>query len=353
MAGGAGLESAALTGRDGGNTVGITTKDLARICGVSRTTVHRALSGVGRIHPDTKEMILRVAREQGYRPDLLARGLVKGKTGNIGIVVLDVKNRYFAEMLSVIGAEANRRGFCMNIMLHGNDQELEREQLTRLAAYHVDGIILSSVNEGEEYRKYLKSLGVPIVSVDNKIGEGLPFVTIDQRNAMAQAARQALERGYEKIVYVCPPMTVEKNQNIYVHRERRKGFEEALQEFPGVKAEYLLDWDYLEQVEQLAGTGARTAFLCAADSFALDIMKRLEGSGKRPPRDYGIVGFDNIDTLEYVTPRLATVSNSVEAVALEAVDLLFELMEEGQKGSGPEMGACRILPFEMVEGDTI
>lgn len=74
----------------------ITTKDLAQLCGVSRTTIHRALNGTGRIKPETKEMILQVAKEHGYRPDLLATGLAKGQTYNIGVVVLDVKNRYFA-----------------------------------------------------------------------------------------------------------------------------------------------------------------------------------------------------------------------------------------------------------------
>lgn len=73
----------------------ITTKDLAQLCGVSRTTIHRALNGTGRIKPETKEMILQVAKEHGYRPDLLATGLAKGQTYNIGVVVLDVKNRYF------------------------------------------------------------------------------------------------------------------------------------------------------------------------------------------------------------------------------------------------------------------
>ena len=77
----------------------ITTKDLAQLCGVSRTTIHRALNGTGRIKPETKEMILQVAKEHGYRPDLLATGLAKGQTYNIGVVVLDVKNRYFAQML--------------------------------------------------------------------------------------------------------------------------------------------------------------------------------------------------------------------------------------------------------------
>mgnify|MGYP001637887677 CR=1 FL=1 len=137
----------------------ITTKDLAQLCGVSRTTIHRALNGTGRIKPETKEMILQVAKEHGYRPDLLATGLAKGQTYNIGVVVLDVKNRYFAQMLSMISTEAYARGYGVNITLHGGDAGTEREQLTRLADYRVDGIILSSVNEGEAYRTASRLLG--------------------------------------------------------------------------------------------------------------------------------------------------------------------------------------------------
>ena len=142
----------------------ITTKDLAQLCGVSRTTIHRALNGTGRIKPETKEMILQVAKEHGYRPDLLATGLAKGQTYNIGVVVLDVKNRYFAQMLSMISTEAYARGYGVNITLHGGDAGTEREQLTRLADYRVDGIILSSVNEGEAYRTFLGITGLRTAS---------------------------------------------------------------------------------------------------------------------------------------------------------------------------------------------
>ena len=182
----------------------ITTKDLAQLCGVSRTTIHRALNGTGRIKPETKEMILQVAKEHGYRPDLLATGLAKGQTYNIGVVVLDVKNRYFAQMLSTISTEAYARGYGVNITLHGGDAGTEREQLTRLADYRVDGIILSSVNEGEAYRTFLESLHRPIVSVDNRIADGIPFVGIDQRAAVREAVQRAAEKGYERIVFVCP-----------------------------------------------------------------------------------------------------------------------------------------------------
>ena len=214
--------------------MGITTKDLAQLCGVSRTTVHRALYGGGRIHPDTKEMILRVAKEHDYRPDLLARGLVKGRTYYIGVVVMDVRNRYFAGMLSAIGREAAQHGYNINITLHDNNRKFEQDQLTRLSSYRMDGIILSSVNEGPEYAKFLESLETPIVTVDNKIADGIPFVSIDQRVAMREAVEHILEmKKYERIVFVCPAMAVAGEQNIYVHRERKKGFEEAMAGAPG------------------------------------------------------------------------------------------------------------------------
>lgn len=332
--------------------MGITTKDLAQICGVSRTTVHRALhDGTGRINPDTKEMILRVARENDYRPDLLARGLVKGQTLNIGVVVLDVKNRYFAQMLSAIGVEAHKRGYFVNITLHGNDKETEKTQLTRLVDYHVDGIIVSSVNEGEDYRKFLDSLDIPIVSVDNKIADGIPFVGIDQKQAMKQAAEKVMEKGYNKLIFVCPPINDQSGRNVYVHRERLAGFQEAVEKIPDVETVYLLNWDYLKQVKEALNTSEKPAFICAADEFALDIMKYLKKEGKKAGTDYGITGFDNIDVLDYVVPRLTTISNSVEEVAEAAVDLLFELMDE--KMTSWEARPPLFIQHRFIEGETI
>lgn len=340
--------------REGQVFMGITTKDLAQICGVSRTTVHRALHETGRINPDTKEMILRAARENGYRPDLLARGLVKGQSFYIGVVVLDVKNRYFAQMLSVIGAEANKRGYCVNITLHEDDRKTEQRQLTRLADYHVDGLIVSSVNEGKAYKDFLDSLDIPIVSVDNKIAEGIPFVGIDQKQAMMDAAQKVFAQAYERVVFVSPMIDCAGERNIYVHRERMAGFRKAAEQHSAVETEYLLDWDYLNRLDSLMASSQRTAFVCAADEFALNIMTSLRRSGKTAGTDYGIIGFDNIDILEYVSPRLTTISNSVEKVAVTAVNLLFELIERKQKGI-EETGdtICEILPYAIVEGETV
>ena len=116
--------------------MGVTTNDIARICQVSRTTVLRALNNKGRISKTTREKILQTAKDLGYRPDLLARGLVKGRTMNIGVVVFDVKNQYFAQMLSAIEGKAQEEGYCVNIMLHDKDKRKEIEWIKREKIWH-------------------------------------------------------------------------------------------------------------------------------------------------------------------------------------------------------------------------
>ena len=117
----------------------------------------------------------------------------------------------------------------------------------------------------------------------------------------------------------------------------------------------------LVAAEKLAQDGIRTAFACTADDFALDIMKYLKEKGLRTPADYGIVGFDNVDTLKYITPQLVTVSNKVDAVAKAAVQMLFALINAGQeqaeeKSQVAEQEAQRrvqILPHELIDGETL
>lgn len=332
----------------------ITAKELAEMCGVSRMTVHRALTDTGRINPQTKELIQAKAKECGYRPDLLARGLVKGQTFYIGVVVLDVNNRYFSQMLSAISTEARKQGYFVNITLHEESKEMEKEQLERLVDYHVDGIILSSVNQGNEYRDFLRSLDTPIVTIGNRIAEGIPFVSIEEKKAAKEAARTILTKGYEKIVFVCPP--VEQTEgNTYVHRQRLEGFTEAVDQWkktqePLVESLVIYVGDGFAQrtYEELQNTRKRTAFFCSGDIFALDIMKYMAGKDKKAGKDYGIVGFDGIDILDYVTPRLCTIYNPVEPVAKEAVKLLFKLMNG--EASGNE---TVILDCEMMEGETL
>lgn len=328
--------------------MGITTKDLALLCGVSRTTVHRALHNTGRINEETKDMILKIAKEHDYRPDMLARGLVKGKTFYIGVVIMDSDNRYFSQMLNAIVREARKIDYSVNIAFHENKSEIEREQLCRLADYHMDGIILSSINKGEEYKEFLKSLEIPIVTIDNKVAKGIPFVGIDGKKAAAEAARKIVQKQYERVIFVCPPLADAQRENVYVHEERAKGFKETMDGYPEVEQGLIQSWEYQEAAYQEISRGdKRTAFFCTSDMIALELMRYLQMKEKKVVEDYGIMGFDNIDILRYVSPRLSTIYNSVEEVAETSVSLLFDLINE------KKVKKERIVKYRPVDGDTL
>lgn len=329
--------------------MGFTTNDLAKLCGVSRTTVIRALNNTGRISDSTKELILKTAKENGYQPDLLARSLAKGRTNTIGVLVLDSKNRYFAQMISAVSSIAEKSGYGVSISFHNNDSEKEIEQLKRFAAYKVDGIILSSINAGDEYKNFLNEIGIPIVSVDNMITEEIPFVDISQRKAMKAATEKVLSRGYKKLYFVCPPIAGDINKNTYVHRKRLEGFNQAVENYNNpVDIKYLLDWDYLEKIDKEQVDNA-TAFICTSDEVALDIMVLLKNKGLMAGEDYGLHGFDNIDTLRYLTPRLDTIDNNVEMVAQEAIKLLLDLIDGKESNQERRI----IVPFNLIDGATI
>lgn len=328
--------------------MGITTKDLAALCNVSRTTVHRALHGTGRINPETKKKILEMAEKYEYRPDVLARGLVKGQTFQIGVVIMDVDNRYFSQMLSEIEISAKRKGYFVNITMHEQNPEQEKEQLLRLADYHVDGIILSSINKGEEYKEFLTGLKIPIVTIDNKIANGIPFVGSDGYRAVQEAMIEIMALGYERIIFVCPPLEDSESTNTYVHQERLSAYHDTMVS-KGRQHIVLPDWNYKENARKYLGeSDKKTAFFCTGDMIALDLVEYLRRCGIQPIKDYGIMGFDNIDFLKYISPRLTTIDNSVQAVASAAVEMLFQLMNK-------EKDICteKVMPCTMVEGETL
>lgn len=328
--------------------MGVTVEDIAKACGVSRGTVDRALNNKPRISNETKEKILRVAKEMGYRPDLLARSLVKGRTMSIGVVVFDIKNRFFAQLLNSIEAEARKKSYFVNITLQEEDPELEVQLINSLVDRRTDGIILCPVNKGEKFSKFIEELPVPVVVIGNTLSPAVPYIGIDDRKAAREATELILSRKYERIIFVCPPLENRNKENIYSHERRLAGFLEAVK--AGKNAEYgIIDhWNFLADVDEVLKNNSRkTALFCSGDTFALDIIKHLRGSGKKVPGDIGIMGFDGIDTLEYVTPALATVFYPVEKIGARAVENLLHLIE------GNSIDKHILVQHQIVPGESL
>ncbi len=305
----------------------ITVNQIAKKCGVSRTTVIRALNNQDRVSEKTKERILAVANAEGYRPNLLARSLNKGRTMSIGVITDSVNNYVFAESLDAINKETQKRGYSLNIALQQRDPKNEMKFLQEMADRKVEGLLVTAVNHGALYERFLKSLGIPVVCLGNWVSDAFSTVLVDERNAAEDAMRLMANHGYQRVVFICPPLEDMARLNIYSHLQRKAGVDAQHELFREVIT--IGHSDYLEELAAvLSASEVRTAVFCSGDIYALTVLRWAKDRGMDIPHSIGLMGFDDIHVLKYVDPPLSSVSTNVEGIAKVAVSHLMTLIED-------------------------
>ena len=327
----------------------VTIKEIAAICGLSIGTVDRAMHGREGINTETREKVLSVAQQLGYRPHLLARSLVTGSTMSIGVLVPNLKNPFFSELVEVMQKKARSAGYHVYMMLSEFDVEEEKESLERMRSLNVDGIIIMPVTRGRSFHAYMKSLGTPIVTISNRVSQQWPWVGIDDRCAMKDAVRFVMSRGYRNIVFV----TLEKGQSpkslpFYSDEQRILGYRDALRESDGAFTPLVVtDTEMIHSIHQTRLQGEpRTCIVCSCDAVALEVMNVLKEYRIRIPDDVGLMGFDNLEELKYITPRLATVATPIQKIGEEAFDAFLAALRENRTVN-------KVLDHRLIEGETV
>jgi len=326
----------------------VTTKDIARICGVSRATVSRALHNTGSIKPETKQNILDTVQKLGYQPDLVARSLVKGSTMTIGVIVVDLKNQYFPLMIDAMEKRIKKENYLLNITLHENCKMTEKKLIQTLTNHRVDGLILNPVNQNKEFELWLKSLQIPYVILGHSIFNESKTVGVDEEEAGRAATRYILQKGYKNIVFVVPPLNDADGLPNYGHVQRKTGFEEAAGQ-SGCQYQVIEGGDYLKQVNDYMKTVGKEkpAFLCSGDYYAEQVMTDMYKNGYRAAYDYGIMGYDCIEIFQNILPSLTTVDNHVEEMGYQAADMLIRMIR------GEDTPNQIQIPIQIVGGQTL
>lgn len=279
----------------------LSTAQIAEICGVSQGTVDRALNGRSDIKAETKQRILDVARRYGYRERIVAEE-TEAPPGQIGIVVFDLNNEYFTELITELEYRLRAEGLGAVVMMSHYDGSYEIECIRELYNMGVKGIILCSVNGGNEFKNYLKLFDIPMVAIGNDTG-ALPYVGIDDFAAMRELTLKLIQEGIKKFIYFSPALNY---PNAYAQIKRYEGFLNAVGEgdysvvtdINGIKEHYPED----------------TAVICSTDYYALKIY--FKGCDAR------LVGFDNISMLDKYNINIDSVGYSVAEIATEAVSAL-------------------------------
>lgn len=331
-----------------------TLKDVAELAGVSAATVSYVLSGKRTISEETKARVLEAIERLDYVPDLTARGLSMRDSKLIGVVVpqtepgerLMFQNSFYSEVLGSIEYYARQKGY--HILISATDAN--ESYLTLAKQRNLDGIIVIGMYPDEFYHE-MKKTQIPIVLIDSYCNDHYYHnIRIDDAYGSYLAARHLLEKGHRDIAFFAGQM-----KENGVMKKRLLGYQQALDEFHvEFRDEYVFEGqiDYQSGVE-LAGKLTEiapgvTAIVAAADILAIGAVKGLYEAGKTVPGDYSVVGFDDLEISQYLTPGLTTVKQQISLKGQKAVDLLLKHIENPSLPKQEE-----ILPLELVERGSV
>ena len=324
----------------------ITTKDLANICHVSRGTVDRALNDKPGISDKTAQMIREKAAELGYIPHLVGSSLARGKTDSIGIIVFDLRNEHFVELVHNIESVFSKQNIVAYVCLSEKDPEKEKKLLMAMASRRVDGILVTSINQGHEFTEFLKKLSVPVVCISNKV-EGIPYVGGRNSQAVHNAMENVRSRGIRRVYYVCPPMRLEHEQNIGAQKERAEAYLSFMADHPELTGELIIDHDYWEQVKKrISKDEPHAAFLCSSDHYAVKIYHNARLEGYHLPDDFSLMGFDGTKILDYLPQRIDTIKYPADLIGLKASEMLMHII------NGEDVNDC-LIDCPVLPGSTI
>jgi DNA-binding LacI/PurR family transcriptional regulator len=331
----------------------MTINDIARICGVTKGTVNRALHDKPGISPGTKAKILRIVEEQGFFPDHRAKSLATGKTQTIGLLLPNIVNQAFATIATLIEDEFWEKGYLLHLALSNDDASREERYLSFFLNRKIDGLIIFPVNREIQGLKRIVDAGIPTVILLNNLAvPGTDSVLLDEKNAFVSLTRYVLSLGHRRILYLDGYRRYTKRYNDHINRERYTGVLEAFQEAGlGPAALSTMEFDPLfygsgdmKPLEPCFSGGRRpSAVICFHDRIAVWLMVRLEREGFRVPKDISLTGFDDIAELQDLKPGLTTLRNPLSAVAHGALQLLLE-----QIGTGRKPGIRITLETELI-----
>jgi len=310
----------------------VTINDIAKMADVSKATVSRVINNKPEgVSSETRDRILKLVEEFKFQPSMIARGLVTKKTKTIGLIIPDITNPFFPQL--VRGAEdyANKLGY--NIFLSNSDKSVMKEEkyLKAFVEKSVDGVILTSnISATDSHFKLLKENNIPCVLMDRPVEyeDYEAGVFLDNIKGAYIATKFLLDHGHEKIVLIDGPLSVATSVN------RLEGYKKAHNEKEiQVNTDLIVEGDYLinsgfKLINKLIDEGNTfTAVFAGNDMMAIGVIKALKSKNIRIPEDVEVIGFDNIEISEIIEPALSTISQPAYEMGVQGAKLLIKLIE--------------------------
>ncbi len=317
--------------------INITIKDVARELGVSYSSISRALNGKEGVSKETRQKILEAAERMGYQPNDLARGLVNKISKTVGVIIPDINNPFFGEIVTGITDASNENDYNIFLCISGWDPNMEKEYFNTLRKKRVDGIILKSAGKNEDYdeiksplmiiERYSKNPASDSVEVDNELGGYL-------------AAKHLLDCGYRNIAIILG------KEDYFASQRRLKGAEKAMRDH-GVPLDRNLVIEGSFSIEggrkaakQLFESGNTIdAVFGMNDLIGMGVLQYCNEYNINVPDEVGVIGYDNISYAGLPQIRLTTIHQP----KYELGKMLFETLLDEIKHQGVAKPTKKII----------
>ena len=309
----------------------MTIKEVAARAGVGIATVSRTLHNSSKVNPETAARVLRAMRELGYRPNTAAQSLVSGRSRMLGLVVSDITNPFFPELIQGFQDQALQHGYDVFIASTGYNSSRMAHCVGRMIERTIDGVAIMTSEIEPGVTAQFANRNVPLVFLDvGKTGVGVSNIRIDYAGGITDAVNHLRHLGHRHIAFISGPMALKsarERRAAFLNTLRDAGLEEVVEE-----GNHKVDGGLRAMTRLLQQSRMPTAVLTSNDLTAIGALSGIRARGLRVPEDISVVGFDDIAMAEFTEPPLTTVRLSREELAHVACDALLQAIKGDRIG---------------------
>lgn len=331
----------------------VTISDIAKAANVTKATVSYVLNNKPGVSEETRERILKLMKEMNYHPNAVARGLAGQSTGMLGLVIPDISDLFYAQIVRGVENTANLYNFTLNLCTTHAIPKKEREMVDLFTSGRVDGVILMTYFIDLDYINNLKKRRIPFVLIDSALNdESIYNISVDNFEAGYKATEYLIKLGHKRIAFIHGPQTA--SDSLF----RFRGYCQALSDHGILYEEDLVcQGDFKREGGYQAFftlnrlRSKPTAIFAANDQMAIGVLSAAREANLKVPQELSVIGCDDIEASSLVEPSLTTIKQPIEEIGKNAAEIIFKLIHKEEplqrrillKTSLIERSSCRAL----------